>query len=165
MIHAGLRKAELFGLQLADVSLEGGTLFVRQGKGSKDRVVPIRQDLSSILEAYLLARRKRGRTCPEFFVSSNRDTGLTDSGLRNVLRDISAVFGRRISPHQLRHTCATLLLEGGCDLFALSQILGHSQLRSTSIYLAASSEHLRRQLLKHPLHIEAVSGSFRDAAA
>ena len=58
----------------------------------------------------------------------------------------------RFTVHQLRHTFATLLLEGGCDIYSISQMLGHSDIRTTSIYLAATPEHLRIQVGKHPLN-------------
>ncbi|PIR01190.1 MAG: hypothetical protein COV66_01890 [Nitrospinae bacterium CG11_big_fil_rev_8_21_14_0_20_45_15] len=55
--------------------------------------------------------------------------------------------------HQLRHTFATLMLEGGCDIFSLSKMMGHSDIKTTTIYLAASAKHLQEQMEKHPLNI------------
>lgn len=67
------------------------------------------------------------------------------------LEKLQRLSGRRIRAHQLRHTFATLMLEGGCDIYTLSQMMGHSDLRTTAIYLGASVEHMRAQMAKHPL--------------
>ena len=151
-VYAGLRKKELLHLRVTDVDLTNLAIFVRQGKGSKDRFVPISATLAGILRRYLDQRTRLRKTCPEFFASLNRDMGLTETGLKRLVE-----FGRRItgisfSVHKLRHTFATLMLEGGCDIYSLSKMLGHSDIKTTTIYLAASPEHLRRQMLKHPLN-------------
>jgi len=151
-IYAGIRKQELLHLGLADVDISNLSLFVRRGKGAKDRIVPICQSLASILRAYLEERSRLGRTCPEFFVSSTHDMGMSDSSLRRLVSELRDASGIRFSAHKLRHTFATLMLEGGCDIYSLSRMLGHSEISTTTIYLAASAEHLRAQMTKHPLN-------------
>ena len=151
-IFAGLRKSELLNLKYADVDLENNSIFVRQGKGSKDRVVPICQALSYSLQRYLVDRARLNKDCPEFFVSLNRNKGFTDSGLKRLVRKIRISSGIAFTIHKLRHTFATLMLEGGCDIYSLSRMMGHSDIKTTTIYLAASSEHLRSQVRKHPLN-------------
>ena len=151
-IFAGLRKSELLNLKFADVDIENKTIFVRQGKGAKDRVVPMCQALSFSLQRYIADRARLNKECPEFFASLNRNTGYTDSGLKRLIRKIRMASGISFTSHKLRHTFATLMLEGGCDIYSLSKMMGHSDIKTTTIYLAASSEHLRTQMRKHPLN-------------
>jgi len=151
-LYCGLRKKELLHLQLADVDVASLSLFVRQGKGAKDRIVPLSQSLAHILRTYMEERQRLGRTCPEFFASSTNNMGVSDSGLRRLIAEIRDASGIRFSAHRLRHTFATLMLEGGCDIYSLSRMLGHSDISTTTIYLSASAEHLRAQMVKHPLN-------------
>ena len=149
----GLRKNELLNLKLSDVDLENLTIFVRQGKGSKDRVVPINYTLAQSLNRYLLERKKSKKTCPEFFTSSNRNGGYTENGLKMLVNQLREASGIYFSIHTLRHTFATLMLEGGCDIYSLSKMMGHSDIKTTTIYLSATAEHLRSQITKHPLSL------------
>ncbi len=151
-LFAGLRKHELLNLKYTDVDIENLTFFVRQGKGAKDRVVPMSYTLAQTLKKYLDERRRLKKTCPEFFTSLNRDMGLTNMGIRNLVVKIKATSKINFTIHKLRHTFATLMLEGGCDIFSLSKMMGHSDIKTTTIYLAASAEHLRGQMNKHPLN-------------
>ncbi|NQU99586.1 MAG: tyrosine-type recombinase/integrase, partial [Parcubacteria group bacterium] len=151
-IFAGLRKKELINLKYADIDLENMSIFVRLGKGGKDRVVPICMKLASSLEEYLDERERLNKTCPEFFVSLNRNTGFTDNGMKHLVLKMKGESGINFSIHKLRHTFATLMLEGGCDIYSLSKMMGHSDISTTTIYLAASVEHLRKQIVKHPLN-------------
>lgn len=151
-MFAGLRKKELLNLKLADVDLENLTIFVRQGKGSKDRIIPISYTLANTLKKYLQERKRLKKTCPEFFASLNRNKGYTDSGLKRFVRKMKDATGIKFTIHKLRHTFATLMLEGGCDIYSLSRMMGHSDIKTTTIYLSASAEHLRSQITKHPLN-------------
>lgn len=151
LLFAGLRKKELLSLRLADVDLENLTIFVHQGKGSKDRIVPINYTLAHSLKRYLEYRRKKGTTCPEFFTSLIRNSGFTDTGLKRLVVKIKEASKISFTIHKLRHTFATLMLEGGCDIYSLSKMMGHSDIKTTTIYLSASAEHLRTQINKHPL--------------
>jgi site-specific recombinase XerD len=150
-IFAGLRKMELLNLSFADVDLDNMTLFVRQGKGRKDRIVPINHLLAQSLKRYLEERTKLRRTNPEFFSSRNRNAGFTEHGLKHLVDEICISANMKFSVHKLRHTFATLMLEGGCDIYSLSTMMGHSDIKTTTIYLSASAEHLRAQIAKHPL--------------
>lgn len=151
-IYAGLRKSELLNLKYADVDLENMAIFVRQGKGAKDRIVPICSSLRSILEKYLSERSRLNKTCPDFFTSFGEDRNLTEISLKRLFDKIKASSKISFSIHKLRHTFATLMLEGGCDIFSLSKMMGHSDIKTTTIYLAASADHLRAQMFKHPLN-------------
>lgn len=151
-ILAGLRKSELLNLKYADVDLDNLSIFVRQGKGAKDRIVPICQSLASTMQRYLVERSRLKKDCSEFFTSLNRNCGFTDSGLKRLVIKIRTASGVPFTIHKLRHTFATLMLEGGCDIYSLSKMMGHSDIKTTTIYLAASAEHLRGQVRKHPLN-------------
>ena len=151
-IYTGLRKKELLNLKLVDVDLENFSIFVRQGKGSKDRIVPMSFRLADILKEYLKERKRLSKTCPEFFTSLNRDCGFRDTGLKRLVEKIKKISCIDFTIHKLRHTFATLMLEGGCDIFSLSRMMGHSDIKTTTIYLAASAEHLRGEMMKHPLN-------------
>jgi site-specific recombinase XerD len=151
-LFAGLRKAELLNLKFTDVDLENMSIFVRQGKGSKDRIVPIPQKLAEILRVYLQERSRLKKTCPEFFTSLNRNCGFTNTGMKRLVEKIVKASKIQFSVHKLRHTFATLMLEGGCDIYSLSRMLGHSDIKTTTIYLSATAEHLRQQIIKHPLN-------------
>lgn len=151
-IFTGIRRGELLNLKFTDVDLENNSIFIRQGKGNKDRVIPVCASLSESLSRYLVERHRLKKTCPEFFVSLNRNTGFTSTGLKRLVDSIRKASNIKFSIHKLRHTFATLMLEGGCDIYSLSRMMGHSDIKTTTIYLAASAEHLRGQMTKHPLN-------------
>lgn len=151
-IFSGIRKKELLNLKYGDVDLENLSLFINQGKGSKDRVVPISYKLAESLKRYLEERQRLHKTCPEFFASLNKNMGFRDIGIRRLVEIIRKASGISFTIHKLRHTFATLMLEGGCDIFSLSKMMGHSDIKTTTIYLSASAEHLRAQMIKHPLN-------------
>jgi site-specific recombinase XerD len=152
-LYTGLRQSELLNLRLADVDLENFTIFISQGKGRKDRIIPISTPLSHILTRYLAERRKKGRLCPQFFTSRVRQGGLSLNDLCRLIEMVKKASGIYFSSHRLRHTFATLMLEGGCDLHSLSKMMGHTDIKTTTIYLGATAEHLRAQMMKHPLNI------------
>jgi len=151
-IFTGVRRKELLTLKYADVDIENLSLFIREGKGGKDRVIPISYTLAEILKKYLEERKRLKKTCPEFFTSLNRNIGFTDSGMKRLVERFKKASGLQFGIHKLRHTFATLMLEGGCDIYSLSKMMGHSDIKTTTIYLAASAEHLRGQMTKHPLN-------------
>ncbi len=151
-IYTGIRKQELLGLKFADIDLENLTLFVRQGKGNKDRIIPISYTLAESLTQYLIERKRLGKTCPEFFASLNRNIGFSDTGMKRLVETVRKASSIKFSVHKLRHTFATLMLEGGCDIYSLSRMMGHNDIKTTTIYLSATAEHLREQITKHPLN-------------
>lgn len=151
-LFAGLRKNELLHLKCTDVDIENLSIFISQGKGSKDRVVPMSYTLAQTLKRYALDRKRLNKTCPEFFTSLNRNSGYTNSGLKRLVVQMRKASGLKFTIHKLRHTFATLMLEGGVDIYSLSRIMGHSDIKTTTIYLSASAEHLRSQMTKHPLN-------------
>ena len=152
ILFAGLRKKEVKNLMLMDVDIEHLTIFIRQAKGAKDRIIPMSYTLAQSLSRYLKERKRLNKSCPNFFVSLNRNMGITDDCLRNLVRKMKDASNIQFSLHKLRHTFATLMLEGGCDIYSLSKMMGHSDIKTTTIYLHASAEHLRHEMQKHPLN-------------
>jgi len=149
-IFAGLRKDELFKLKRNDVDIDGRTLFV-QGKGKKERIVPISNKLAMALSSYVDERNNLNKTTPYFFVSFNRDCRYTDSGLKRTILLLRNVCGFYFTAHMLRHTFATLMLRGGCDIYTLSRMMGHSDIKMTTSYTWLVTDDLRTQLFNHPL--------------
>lgn len=151
MIYAGLRAAETLNLLMTDVDLANSTIHVRCGKGAKDRLVPIGSTLRAYLLEYLKDRERAGKRSAFLFTPVRQDQGLAMSGLKRIIDRIRKRSGVEFSAHRLRHTFATLMLEGGCDLFSLQKMMGHSDIQTTTIYLSASAQMLQAQIAKHPL--------------
>lgn len=151
-IFAGLRKKELLNLRYADMDLQNMSIFVNRGKGAKDRIIPMSYTLCQSLTRYLEERKRAGKTCSAFFASLKLDVGFTDSGMKRLVNKMKKASKIPFTVHKLRHSFATLMLEGGCDIYSLSKMMGHSDIKTTTIYLAASAEHLRSQMTKHPLN-------------
>ena len=151
MIHllygAGLRVSELIQLRVSDVDDAAGTLRVI-GKGNKQRLIPVgRQAIAAIGDYSRLQRPHllNGRVSPFLFVTA-RGTAMTRQGFWKLLRGHGKRAGifRSLSPHVLRHTFATHLVEGGADLRSVQAMLGHSDIGTTEIYT-----HVMRSRLKH----------------
>jgi integrase/recombinase XerD len=154
MYACGLRASEAVALRVGDVDLDNAVLRAH-GKGSKERIVPIGREAVGAVKTYL----HRGRpalvglgTAPELFVN-RRGTGLTRQGLYKIVRRYARTAGLegKMSPHTLRHTFATHLLAGGCDLRSLQEMLGHADVATTQIYTHLSADRLKDVYFKaHP---------------
>ncbi len=146
MYACGLRASEAISLQVADVDLEDQVLRAR-GKGSKERVVPIGQSAVRATRRYLEGGRTplvKGGAVPNLFVNF-RGGPLTRQGLYKIVRRHAQAAGLadRMSPHTLRHTFATHLLAGGCDLRSVQEMLGHADVSTTQLYTQLSSDRLK----------------------
>jgi integrase/recombinase XerD len=146
MYACGLRASEAIGLDVSDVDLEDGVLRAR-GKGSKERLVPIGQSALAAVRVYLERGRPqlvKRRPEPRLFVNF-RGGQLTRQGLYKIVRRNAqgAGLADRMSPHTLRHTFATHLLAGGCDLRSVQEMLGHADVATTQVYTHLSSERLK----------------------
>jgi len=142
----GLRASEAITLKLSDLDLEAGVL-VAHGKGSKERLVPIGSTAIGALNVYLeKARPKLVGILEEPHVFVNlRGHALSRQGLYKIVQRHARTAGldSSMSPHTLRHTFATHLLAGGCDLRSLQEMLGHADIGTTQIYTHLSTERLR----------------------
>jgi integrase/recombinase XerD len=146
MYACGLRTSEAIGLELADVDLEEGVLCAR-GKGSKERLVPIGSQAVAASRAYLRGGRPAllGVGSETRLFVNRRGTRLTRQGLYKIVQGHARGAGlqEKMSPHTLRHTFATHLLAGGCDLRSLQEMLGHADLATTQVYTHLSADRLK----------------------
>lgn len=142
----GLRRAELCRLECPDVNTERGTVTVRQGKGRKDRVVPIGARAAAWVTRYVREVRSRlllDTRTPELFLTGYGGPFNPDVFSRSVSGWMGkAGLAKRGSCHLLRHTCATHMLEGGADIRYIQQQLGHSKLETTAIYTEVTIRQL-----------------------
>ena len=154
MYASGLRASEAIGLDVEDIDIEERVLRAR-GKGSKERIVPVGQAALRAVRAYLERGRPglvKNRTENHLFVNF-RGGQLTRQGLYKIVRRhaLTAGLADRMSPHTLRHTFATHLLAGGCDLRSVQEMLGHADVSTTQLYTHLSSERLKDVYFKaHP---------------
>jgi integrase/recombinase XerD len=154
MYGCGLRASEAVGLDVNDVDLRRG--FVRpHGKGNKERTVPLGREAAAATKRYLRAGRPElvgSRPRSKLFVNF-RGGPLTRQGLYKIIRRHAKEVGLegRMSPHTLRHSFATHLLSGGCDLRSVQEMLGHSDVATTQLYTHLSGERVREVYFKaHP---------------
>jgi integrase/recombinase XerD len=146
MYACGLRASEAIGLELADIDLEEGLLRAR-GKGSKERIVPIGRQALAALGAYFRGGRADllGSAIQRHVFLNHRGGPLTRQGLYKIVQGHARRAGLedRMSPHTLRHSFATHLLAGGCDLRSLQEMLGHADLATTQVYTHLSADRLK----------------------
>jgi integrase/recombinase XerD len=140
----GLRVSELCQLKLEHVDLEVGLLRTR-GKGQKERLVPIAREACEVLESYVKHSR------PEFFPETSHlfpgekfaKSGISRQSFWRILKKMALRAGLQVSPHSLRHSFATHLLENGMNLRSLQMLLGHADLSTTQIYTQLTPERLK----------------------
>ena len=150
----GLRASEAIGLEVGHVDLRRG--FVRaRGKGSKERTVPLGREAAAAVERYLRAGRPAlvgSRLEAKLFLNF-RGGALTRQGLYKIIQRRAEAVGLegKMSPHTLRHTFATHLLAGGCDLRSVQEMLGHADVATTQLYTHLGSEAIRNAYFRaHP---------------
>jgi len=147
LYSSGIRRMELIQLDLGDLDLTRGVVLVREGKGRKDRLVPVGERAVEWIRSYLRGVRPsftRRRDCGALFVTTRgthiRPSRLTDRLHQYILRSGVAKHG---SVHIFRHTMATLMHDGGADIRDIQELLGHAQLSTTQIYTRVSIRRLK----------------------
>ena len=142
MYSSGLRRSEVTGLNIKDVDYFNGIVKVF-GKGAKERLVPVTDAALDALKIYL-AYRKNPQPDDALFLNKNGKR-LTGDGLAYIFKNtaIASHLARKVTPHSLRHSFATHLLNNGCDLRSLQEMLGHKSLSATQVYTHVSLEKLK----------------------
>jgi integrase/recombinase XerD len=154
MYACGLRASEAIELTVGAIDLRVGVVRAR-GKGSKERLIPVGREAITAARAYLEHGRPRmvGMREERHLFVNHRGGGLTRQGLYKIVQRHARTVGldERMSPHTLRHTFATHLLAGGCDLRSLQEMLGHADVATTQIYTHLSADRLKDVYFKaHP---------------
>lgn len=151
----GARVSEATGVDLTDIEWESRTVMIT-GKGNKQRVVPLGSHAVAAIEAYLpdrLALRRSGEDDGALFLNA-RGRRLTRQGIHGLVEKAARAAGidpRRVSPHVLRHSAATHMVEGGADLRTVQEMLGHANISTTQVYTRMSLRHLHEVYLDaHP---------------
>jgi integrase/recombinase XerD len=144
-----LRVSEMIGIRLLDLKRDQGFVIVR-GKGDKERIVPLGRPALEAIESYISNARPvllKGRTSALLFLARGGH-GLTRNRVWQMVNEVSA-SGRHASPHMLRHSCATHMVENGADLRTVQTILGHSDVSTTQVYTHLAMDRLKTVFKKH----------------
>lgn len=146
LYSAGLRLSELTNLKKEDLNLENNTIYISQGKGQKDRVTLLSEVVRSLLLKYLCTY-----TSKSIYLIEGRRGKYTSRSVQNVINmaAIRAKIEKKVTPHMLRHSFATHLLEDGVDIRHIQKLLGHSKLETTSLYTHVATRNLEN--IKSPL--------------
>jgi integrase/recombinase XerD len=151
VFYAGaLRVSEITSLKLEDVKLDMGYVLVR-GKGDKERIVPVGRSAQEALTRYFRDARPKltaGKSSPFLFIARGAKK-LTRQRVWQMVGIASSSAGRHASPHMLRHSCATHMVENGADLRTVQTILGHSDISTTQIYTHVALDRLKSVYAKH----------------
>ncbi len=151
VFYAGaLRVSEVVNLKLEDLKLELGYVLVR-GKGDKERIVPLGRAAQEVVQQYLQSARPvlaAGKSSPVLFIARGA-RGITRQRVWQMVSAASAGTARHASPHMLRHSCATHMVENGADLRTVQTILGHADISTTQVYTHLALDRLNRVYQKH----------------
>jgi integrase/recombinase XerD len=152
VLYAGaLRVTELVTVRMEDLKLDMGCMMVR-GKGDKERLVPLGRASQEAVREYLTAARPvlcNGRAATALFVGRG-GRPLTRQRVWQMVSQASERAGRHASPHMLRHSCATHMVENGADLRTVQTILGHADISTTQVYTHMAMDRLKQVYKKHP---------------
>ena len=152
---SGLRVSELVELRISRVNLDDEYLIIT-GKGNKQRLVPLSPEATALIRDYLPVREKLKikSDSRDILFLNRRGAQMTRVMVFYIIRDLAATAGitKKVSPHTLRHSFATHLLEGGANLRAIQEMLGHESISTTEIYIHLDRSRLRSELLAHHPH-------------
>jgi integrase/recombinase XerD len=169
MVLAGLRRCEVLGLRLEDINAGERRVFVAEGKGGRQRIVPVSGRFFATLGDYLEGERPRTSATDRVFVvlkGPRRGRPLSAAGLDEILDGARARAGlAQATCHQLRHTCFTRLREAGMALEAIQAQAGHASIESTRIYLHLANDWLEKEYLRAAEAIDAQTVPARQAAS
>lgn len=149
LYSTGIRRKEVLGLDVEDIDLDSGFLMVREGKGKKDRVVPLGKVACRYIETYLNGIRPEFlKRCPDPKTPALFPSTRSDRLRRNALNEMIRKYGRRadlrhVSPHTFRHSCATALIRNRADIRHVQEMLGHAKLTTTQDYILLTRTDLK----------------------
>lgn len=155
MYSCGLRVSELVNLKISDLHFDEGYINII-GKGNKQRLVPVSGHAARLIDHYRREHRvhiKIKKNNEDYLFLNKRGTPISRQMVFYIIKDLAAKAGirKKLSPHTLRHSFATHLVEGGADLRAVQEMLGHESITTTEIYTHLSREYLREAILSfHP---------------
>jgi len=157
LYSTGLRRSEMARLKVSDIDSERMVIHVHQGKGRKDRDVPLSPKLLETLREYWRWKKPRSYLFPAGAANHGKDLPITGKGVWHACREAVRRAGiqKKVGPHTLRHSYATHLLEAGADLRTIQLLLGHTDIKHTTVYLHLSQRHLHA--VANPLDALAVS--------
>jgi integrase/recombinase XerD len=150
MYSSGLRVSEIISIKINDLNFEAGFLRVL-GKGAKERIVPMNKRAANKIKKYMLELRPsllKGRQSP-FLYLTGRGMPMTRQRFWQALKKLGNLAGLKITPHSIRHSFATHLLDGGADLRSVQKMLGHADISTTQIYTKVSADRIRKAYLDH----------------
>ena len=150
-LFTGIRLNELLQLPSNAINFAESEILISQGKGNKDRIVPIHPQLLPYLKAYAKSQKQRKVHSEFFFTSIRSNKKLTEKNLYAIVKKLRGVCGFYFSPHMLRHTFGKLSIEANLNPFKLKEIMGHSNISTTQIYISVSTESIKKSFLKLPL--------------
>lgn len=149
----GMRSNEMLSIKSDDIDLDGFIIRIRYGKGGKERLVPFNRHAADAIALYLAARPSVNPST-DYLIVSVRGRHMTNRDLRRIVKKHLKRFAvvRKMSPHTMRHTFATHMLDRGADIRAVQELLGHSSIASTQIYTHTTVEKLKEVYRNsHPL--------------
>lgn len=150
LYSSGLRVSEIISIKVNDLNFEGGFLRVI-GKGSKERVVPMNHRAMEKIKRYVQELRPallKNRQSPYLFLT-NRGSPMTRQRFWQALKKFGNMAGLKLTPHTIRHSFATHLLEGGADLRSVQKMLGHADISTTQIYTKVTDDRIKKVYLEH----------------
>lgn len=145
-LYSGLRLQELLNLKVLDIDFDEKHILVINGKGQKDRIVPIHSVLIPLLTNYRKIRSRTLEPSTWFFTGLYSSAKMYPKDIYRFLKQIRIKSGIKVTPHQLRHTFGRLACENNFNLFKLQQVMGHSSLSTTQIYLSASISSIQESI-------------------
>lgn len=152
LYSTGIRVSELINIKIKDINTSTKKILI-MGKGSKERYVLYGEVLASLLDNYLVNSRSKLNKNSEYLILNKNGDQITDRGIRLIIERTlkKGSIDYHVSPHTLRHTFATHMLENGADLKSVQELLGHENLSTTQVYTHVTNERLRTVYLKtHP---------------
>lgn len=151
-VQTGIRISELAGLRLQDCDLNNKTLRVL-GKGNRERMIPLLEMTAEAIRAYLKVRSPKDASCRHLFLN-HYGRAYCIGSIERIFHQImgrTQIQDKKLTVHSLRHTCLTLLLQGGANIRVIKELAGHNNIRMTQIYLHVAAQDIKKGMQKHPL--------------